>query len=46
MIILMRLNDTSCYLMLVGQENDIAGYRLLMLMRDAYGVDHMVYDSC
>ena len=40
-MMLMWLNDASCYLLLVGQENGIAGYRLMMLMKDDYGVDHM-----
>ena len=37
-MMLMWLNDTSCYLLLVGQENGIGGYRLLT---DAYGADHI-----
>ena len=40
-MMLMWLIDTSCYLLLVGQENGIAGYRLLMLLTDAYGADHI-----
>lgn len=37
----MRLNDISGYLLLVGQENGIASYKLLMLLTYAYGADHI-----